>query len=213
MENKDVLREKLKLYLICGEGDTPESVIEKTEKALVGGVTAVQLRAKTWDARVIYETAKELRILTWQHDALLLVNDWLGIAMAAGADGVHLGQKDLPIAKARKNAWSGCIIGGTARTPELALQAQSDGADYIGCGSAFPTGTKSDAVVIGPEGIAKTLRAISIPGVAIGGITLENIGELANCGCAGVAVSAAIMKANDVRQAAVDLKKKIETFF
>ena len=148
MYDRKKLAEKLRLYMICGEGDAPEAVIEKTRAALAGGVTAVQLRVKTWTGRETYETALKLKELCAARGALFFVNDRLDIALAAKADGVHLGQKDLPVDAARATAGPDFIIGGTARTPELAREAQRLGADYVGCGAAFGTATKGDAVVI-----------------------------------------------------------------
>lgn len=208
MDRKE-LAEKLRLYLICGEGDTPDALIKKTELALEGGVTAVQLRVKTWTARETYTTACKLKDLCHAHCALFFVNDRLDIALASGADGVHLGQKDLPIDKARLIAGKDFIIGGTARTPELARDAEQKGADYIGCGAAFATGTKNDAVVIGPAGIKKVLEAIDIPAVAIGGIGPENVAELADSGADGIALSASIVKSDDPKSAAEKLIKEI----
>ena len=137
MYDRKKLAEKLRLYMICGEGDAPEAVIEKTRAALAGGVTAVQLRVKTWTGRETYETALKLKELCAERGALFFVNDRLDIALAAKADGVHLGQKDLPVDAARATAGPDFIIGGTARTPELAREAERLGADYVGCGAAF----------------------------------------------------------------------------
>lgn len=202
------LAERLRLYLICGEGDSPEAVIKKAAAAIEGGVTAVQLRVKSWTGRECYDTALALKEICRAHGALLLINDRLDIALAAGADGVHLGQKDLPIGAARRLAGTDFIIGGTARTPELAREAQQLGADYVGCGAAFETATKGDAVVIGPYGIKKVLSAIDIPSVAIGGIELGNVKYLAGCGASGISLSGAIMRADDPEEAAAALIKE-----
>lgn len=207
------LAEQLRLYLICGEGDTPDEVLRKTAAALEGGVTAVQLRVKSWTGRECYNTALALKDLCHAHSAALLVNDRLDIALAAGADGVHLGQKDLPVGAARQIAGPDFIIGGTARTPELAREAQRLGADYIGCGAAFGTATKDDAVVIGPEGIKEVLAAVEIPSVAIGGIELANVSRLAGCRCSGISLSGAVMRAADPREAAKALMREIDKSF
>lgn len=207
------LAEQLRLYLICGEGDTPDEVLRKTAAALEGGVTAVQLRVKSWTGRECYNTALALKDLCHAHGAALLVNDRLDIAIAAGADGAHLGQKDLPVGAARRIAGPDFIIGGTARTPELAREAQRLGADYIGCGAAFGTATKDDAVVIGPEGIKEVLAAVDIPSVAIGGIGLANVSRLAGCGCSGISLSGAVMRAADPREAAKALMREIDKSF
>ena len=213
MYDRNKLAEKLRLYMICGEGDAPESVIEKTRAALAGGVTAVQLRVQTWTGRETYETALKLKELCAERGALFFVNDRLDVALAAKADGVHLGQKDLPVDAARATAGPDFIIGGTARTPELAREAQRLGADYVGCGAAFGTATKGDAVVIGPAGIKKTLSAIDIPSVAIGGIELANVRELAGCGASGISLSGAIVRAGDPEKAARALINEINKYF
>ena len=203
--DREKLKGKLMLYLLCGEGFTPEQNIKIVQEALEGGVSSVQLRVKSWDAGTAYKCALQLKELCRAHDALLFVNDRVDIALAAGADGVHLGQKDLPISEARRIAGPGLIIGGTARTPEAALKAQEMGADYIGCGAAFDTETKGDAVVIGPHGIRETLGAVSVPSVAIGGINSGNITKLAGCMASGAALSGSIMHSADPRRAAADL--------
>lgn len=210
MMNKRELAERLRLYLICG---SEEKLLEKTEAALQGGVTAVQLRMKNRDGREIYETALSLRRLCDSYKALFIVNDRVDIALAAQADGVHLGQKDLPPVAARKLGGAGFIIGGTARTPELARKAEAEGADYIGCGAAFETATKGDAVVIGPEGIKEVLTAISIPSVAIGGIEAANLKLLRDCGASGISLSGAIMKAKEPQAAARELRKLCDELF
>lgn len=135
--------------------------------------------------------------MTKKHGALFIVNDRLDIALACKADGAHLGQNDIPICAAREAAGPDFIIGGTARTPDLALKAEKSGADYIGCGSAFATMTKDDAIVIGPGGIKKVTEQVKIPVVAVGGITAENAGLLAGCGCSGISLSAGIMRCDD----------------
>ncbi|OUO92932.1 thiamine phosphate synthase [Cloacibacillus sp. An23] len=213
MYDRKKLAEKLRLYVICGEGDAPEAVIEKTRAALAGGATAVQLRVKSWTGRETYGTALALKKLCAERGALFVVNDRLDIALAAHADGVHLGQKDLPVDAARAIAGPDFIIGGTARTPELAREAERLGADYVGCGAAFGTATKGDAVVIGPDGIKNTLSAISIPSVAIGGIELSNVRELAGCGASGISLSGAVMRAEDPEAAAGALINEINKYF
>jgi len=198
----ELLAKRLRLYLICGEGLTPGRMMQKVSSALNGGVTAVQLRAKTWSSREIYMAACELREMTKKHGALFIVNDRLDIALACKADGAHLGQSDIPICAAREAAGPGFVIGGTARTPDFALEAEKSGADYIGCGSAFATKTKDDAVVIGPGGIKKVTEQVKIPVVAVGGITAENAYLLAGCGCSGISLSAGIMRCDDPEESA-----------
>ena len=207
------LARRLKLYLICGEGLTPEETLRKSALALDGGVTAVQLRVKSWTARECLRTAEELRKICHAHGALFFVNDRLDIALAAGADGVHLGQSDLPVPAARRIAGSGFIIGASSRTRELAAEAQRAGADYIGCGAAFGTSTKKDASVIGPEGIKCALSSTQIPAVAIGGINAGNIALLEGCGACGAAVSGALLNARDPEAEARKLIKEADRIF
>lgn len=204
---------RLKLYLICGEGLPPQETIRKAKAALDGGVTAVQLRVKSWTARECLRTAEELKEICRVYGALFLVNDRLDIALAAGADGVHLGQSDLPVSRARILAGDSFIIGATARTKEQIEEAQGSGADYIGCGAAFGTSTKKDASVIGPDGIKCTLSSTLIPAVAIGGINADNIALLAGCGACGAAISGALLNACDPKTEAQRLIKEIDRFF
>lgn len=210
MFDKKELAKKLKLYLICGEGETPRSLADKVDSALEGGVTAVQLRVKSWTSREIYDAARVLAQMAKRRGALFIVNDRLDIALACGADGVHLGQKDLPADAARRIAPAGFIIGGTARTRELAEDAERRGVDYIGCGSAFATKTKDDAVVIGPASIKNVLDAVALPSVAIGGITAQNLHLLSGCGCSGVALAAEIMASDDPGRRSAELIREID---
>lgn len=211
MFDKAILAEKLKLYLVCGEGETDNALYGKVGAALEGGVTAVQLRLKSRTSREIFDTAKALVNLTKQHGALFIINDRLDIALACCADGVHLGQSDLPVGVARKIVPENFIIGGSARTRHQALETRDAGADYIGCGSAFPTATKTDAVVIGPSGIKDAACGIGLPYAAIGGITLENLHRLAGCGCSGIAVVSEIMSSPNPRERAQRLAEEINS--
>lgn len=213
MFDREILAEKLKLYLVCGEGETDKTLTDKVCAALNGGVTAVQLRVKSRTAREIFYTAGILSAITKQHGALFIINDRLDIALACGADGVHLGQSDVPIDAARKTVPENFIIGGSARTRSQALEARDMGADYIGCGSAFATATKTDAVVIGPGGIKDAVRGIGLPYVAIGGITLKNLSQLAGCGCSGVSVVSEIMSSPNPRERAQELVGEINGAF
>ena len=210
--NKELAR-RLKLYLICGEGFTLEENIRIVSAALEGGVTAVQLRTKSWEGAAVYDCALKLKKICAANGAIFIVNDRLDIALASGADGVHLGQKDMPVDAARRVAGNDFIIGGTARTYELAARAQRLGADYVGCGAAFATGTKNDVVVIGPEGIKQALGGLEIPSVAIGGIDADNIKNLAGCGACGAALSGSVMHAEDPKKAASALLEICENIF
>lgn len=199
---------KLRLYVIPdtvqGRGRPLE---EQARLALEGGARAIQLRHKGASSRELYEKALALRKLCGLHGALFIVNDRLDIALAAGADGVHLGAKDIPVKVARGLVREGFIIGATARTPEAALEAERDGADYLGVGAAFPTGSKHDAVVIGLDGLRRIVQAVSLPCIAIGGITLEKLTEVLQTGAAGVAVIGALVGASDMQAEAANFRK------
>jgi thiamine-phosphate pyrophosphorylase len=180
---------------------------EAVEAAIEGGVTMVQLREKGASGREFFDIARELLALTRSKGVPLIINDRLDIALAAGADGVHLGQSDLPCLEARRIAGKDFIIGISAHTPEEALSAQADGADYIGAGAVFPTGSKADAgAVIGIEGIRAVAGAVKIPVAGIGGINPGNAASVIAAGAAGLAVISAILSQSDIRAAALALK-------
>lgn len=183
------LAERLRLLYICGGR---EDEIARLAALIDGGVTAVQLRMKDATGRELYERALAAGRICRDGGALFFVNDRLDVALACGADGAHFGADDLPIPAARGCAPPPFLIGATARTPQAARRAERDGADYVGCGAAFPSATKGDTTRIGQAGIAAVTRAVRIPAVAIGGITAENMGQLANAGICGVAAAAAL---------------------
>lgn len=185
----------------------PRDLLHVVRLCLEAGAPAVQLRDKGATARELYEQAVRLRALTTEYEALLFINDRLDIALAAGADGVHLGPGDLPIEAARRAAPAPFLIGISTDDPGTARRVEAAGADYIGCGAVFGTTTKAEVggEKIGPEGLAAVAGAVEIPVVAIGGITPENAGELAATGAAGIAVIGALMAAPDPRAAAREL--------
>jgi thiamine-phosphate pyrophosphorylase len=195
----DDLARRLSLIVItdpdCGEGRT---IVDVVRAALRGGAPSIQLRGKDQPAREQVELARALLALTRPAGALLWVNDRLDVALAAGADGVHLGQDDLPLAAARRIVPAGFRIGISAETAELARAAQADGADYVGTGPVHPTGSKADAGdAVGRERIAEVSRAVGIPVVGIGGISTDNAADVLRAGAAGVAVISAVMRAAD----------------
>lgn len=202
------LADRLRLYVIPdplqGKG---RPLTEQARLALEGGAGAIQLRHKEASSRDLYEEALEFRKLCDVHGALFIVNDRLDIALAAGADGVHLGAEDLPVDVARRLAPKGFIIGATARTPQAALEAEKSGADYLGVGAVFPTRSKRDARVIGLEGLREVVRAVSLPCVAIGGITASRVPEILRTGVFGVAVIGAVVGASDIRNATAKFRK------
>jgi thiamine-phosphate pyrophosphorylase len=166
---------------------------------LDAGAPAIQLRAKNATASELFEQARELRTLTRKHNALLFVNDRIDVALAAEADGVHLGPDDLPVAVARRSVPGGFLIGFSADDPEEARRAERDGADYIGCGSVFGTTTKAEAAneQIGVTRLDQVAAAVRIPVIGIGGINLQNIEQVAATRARGAAVVGAIMSAPD----------------
>jgi thiamine-phosphate pyrophosphorylase len=170
--------------------------------AITGGAKIVQLRDKDATDREFYNWAVELRDLTRSTGVAFFVNDRVDIAAAVGADGVNIGQTDMPVAAARGVLGPDAIIGVSADSLEEALQAERDGADYVGFGPVFPTVTKLDAgPVSGLETLAEVVRNLSIPVVAIGGIGLSNIGQVAETGAAGAAVVSAVVCAADIPSA------------
>jgi len=188
------------------------SLVEQAKVALEGGATTIQLRCKDATSKELYEYALAFRRLADEYEALFIVNDRLDVALAANADGVHLGTEDLPIKVARKIAPEGFIIGATARTPQRAVEAQEAGANYLGVGAMFPTRTKKDTVIIGIEGLKKIKASVSIPCVAIGGITLKDVKEVMEAGACGVAVSSAIFRAESPKKRAKFFKKELEKY-
>lgn len=200
------------LYL-CTDRDimTVDTLEESVELAIKGGVTVVQLREKKVDSREFYQIAKCVKQVTDAYEIPLLINDRVDIAMAVGADGVHLGQKDLPIQAARNLLGADKIIGVTANTVELAVEAMKSGADYLGAGDVFGTSTKSDTKHLSLEKLAEICRVVDIPVVAIGGITTHNIHRLRDTGVDGAAVISAIVGQKDITAAAQQLIHKFHS--
>lgn len=177
----------------------PRTVADVVAAALGQGAPCIQLRDKNANARELFDQAKALLPLVRAHGASLIINDRLDIALLTGADGVHLGPDDLPVAEARRIAPAPFIIGHSTDDPAVARQAERDGASYIGCGAVFGTTSKADAgdESIGVGRLDEVARAVSIPVVGIGGITTNNIALVAGTAAAGAAVIGAIMTARD----------------
>jgi thiamine-phosphate pyrophosphorylase len=202
------LADALRLIVITDRGlAQPRSVEDVVEAALRAGARAIQLRNKEASARLLLEQARRLRALTRRWNALLFVNDRFDVALAAEADGVHLGPEDLSVAVVRSVAPPGFLIGASTDEPEVARRVEADGADYIGCGAVFPTSTKKDAgEVIGVEGLARVVDAVDLPVVGIGGVTPEGARLVSEGSRAtGVAVIGAVMAASDPGQAVRNL--------
>jgi len=200
-------KDKLKLYVITDGRFVDE--IEGTRRALEGGATTIQLRMKNAPTRRMLEVGKELRRLTDEYDTLFIVNDRIDVALATGADGVHLGQEDMPIEIAREIVGN-MIIGISASNLKEAKEAERKGADYIGAGSVFPTSTKEDAKYLGLNGLKEIVENVDIPIVAIGGINHDNVEKVLEIGVQGIAVISAIMGAPDIREATLRMRKIIE---
>lgn len=175
-----------------------DSIWNKMEAALAAGVTLVQYRDKTASSRILYERALKMKALCDKYKVPMLVDDRADIAFAVGAAGVHVGQSDLPAEIARRLLGEDAIIGVSAHNAAEALAAEAAGADYLGCGAVYPTGTKKDTSVIGTEGLKAIRAATRLPFVGIGGITLANYSEVLAAGANGAAVVSAILGADDI---------------
>lgn len=181
---------------------TTDSIEESVELAIKGGVSVVQLREKECTAREFYELALAVKEITDAYEVPLLVNDRLDIAMAVGADGVHLGQTDVPVQAARNLLGPDKIVGATAHTVKEAEEAWKLGADYLGVGDVFGTASKSDTNRITLEELNKICHSVPIPVVAIGGVNEGNIHKLKGSGVAGAAVISAVIGRENITAAA-----------
>ena len=182
-----------------------ETLYQQVEKALKGGVTFLQLREKNLDEEHFMEEARLMKELCRKYKVPFIINDNVEIAQAIDADGVHVGQSDMEAGDVRARLGADKIIGVSAKTVEQALLAEKHGADYLGVGAVFSTSTKADATEVSHETLKAICEAVKIPLVAIGGITKENVKELAGCGADGIAVISAIFAQPDIEEAARDL--------
>ena len=200
------------LYLITdAQLARGRSLRDVVQAAIQGGVTVVQYREKQASARRMIEHARELRDVCRDQGVTFIVNDRVDVALALEADGVHVGQDDMPASLVRTLIGPGKILGVSADTAEQALAAQSDGADYIGAGPIYPTDTKTDTTPpIGLSGLEDIVRAFPLPVVAIGGLKASNAGLVIRAGAAGVAVVSAIVGADDACAAARELRAAID---
>ena len=186
-----------------------QTLYEQVEDALKGGATIVQLREKELDKDTFLQEAKQLVSLCHSYHVPLIINDDVQIALESGADGVHVGIEDTPVDKIRRQTPSDFIIGATAKTVTQAQAAERAGADYLGVGAVFPSPTKQNAIRITNDQLKEICISVSIPAVAIGGISFSNVVELAGGGMDGVAVVSAIFGAADIQAATTELKKKV----
>ena len=185
-----------------------QTLLEQVEDALRGGVTMVQLREKELPEDAFTAEAMEVKALCHRYGVPLLIDDNVDVALKSGADGVHVGIEDTPVAEIRARAGRDFIIGATAKTVEQARAAQAAGADYLGVGAVFPSPTKKNAVRITVEQLREICARVTIPAVAIGGISLDNIRELRGGGMRGVAVISALFGADNIAGAARALKQE-----
>lgn len=200
-----------RLYLVTDSTGLDEEIfLEKVRGALRGGVTLLQLREKEKTTREYMALAEKVHEIAAEFGVPLLIDDRIDVAMAAGAEGVHLGQSDMPIGTARKILGSSCIIGATAKTVEQAREAYAQGADYLGVGAIYPTTTKVKTVLTKVSTLDEITRSVPIPANAIGGLNKRNIDVLKGVKIGGICVVSAIMKADDTQAATEELSRAME---
>ena len=187
-----------------------QTLLEQIEDALKGGATIVQLREKKMDEDTFVKEAIEVRDLCHEYNVPLIINDNVDVALKSGADGVHVGIEDAPVAEIRKRVSSDFIIGATCKTVEQAKVAEAAGADYMGVGAVFPSPTKTNAVRITNGQLREIVSSVSIPAVAIGGISYDNVCEIKGSSVSGVAVVSAIFGAEDIEKATALLKEQVK---
>ena len=192
-------REAFRLYLVTNRyQDSLESFLEKVETACRSGVTIIQLREKNLTTNQYYQLAKQVKEITDAYQVPLIIDDRLDICLAVDAAGLHIGDDELPVSVARQVLGPDKILGVTAKTVKRALEAETSGADYLGTGAIFPTTTKENAPITLISTLKTICQTVAIPVVAIGGLTSENIDQLAATGIAGVAVVRDLMQAEDI---------------
>ena len=199
------------LYFITDStGFTEEEFLRRTEAALQGGVTFLQIREKDRSTREYIALAEKVHALTRKYNVPLIIDDRVDVALAMDAEGVHVGQSDMPVATARRLLGEGKIIGATAKTVPQAMEAYAQGADYLGVGAIYPTTTKVKTVLTSTDTLRDICNAVPIPANAIGGLNKDNIDVLAGIPIAGICVVSAILKADDPKVATEDLKARAQ---
>ena len=211
----NIKNESLLLYAVTdrhwlAEG---EPLSHAVRQALEGGATLIQIREKTLDEAAFEAEARELQALCREFNVPFIVNDNVELALRIGADGIHVGQEDMEAGRVREMLGPDRILGVSAQTVEDALRAEAAGADYLGVGAVFPTGSKDDAVDVPHETLKAICEAVSIPVVAIGGITYENTDRLKDSGIAGISVISAIFGQKEITAATRKLREKAEKLF
>ncbi len=197
------------LYL-CTDRDlmSTETIEEAVEQAILGGCTMIQLREKKCSSKDFYETACNVKKITDKYQVPFIINDRVDIALAVDADGVHVGQSDLPADIVRNLLGNGKIMGVSARTVKEAEQAQKDGADYIGVGAIYATNTKKDTKPVTMEELRKIREKVTMPIVVIGGINKDRVKDFEGVGVNGLAVVSSVIAQKDIKKAAVELKEE-----
>ena len=207
MKSSNTTTDELLLYAVTDRAWLGnETLYEQVEKSLKGGVTFVQLREKKLDEESFLQEAIEIKELCKKYNVPFVINDNVDIAIKMDADGVHVGQSDMEAGDVRKKLGPDKIIGVSAQTVEQAILAEKHGADYLGVGAVFPTGSKDDAEDVPFETLKAICEAVSIPVIVIGGITKDNVKELAGSCICGIAVISAIFASKDIEAATKELK-------
>lgn len=200
----------LSLYLVTNNSEDEEKFLNIIEESLKGGVSVVQLREKKAETLEFYNLALKVKEITQKYNVPLIINDRIDIALAIDADGVHVGQSDMPAKTARSMIGEDKILGVSAANIKEAKKAQRDSADYIGVGAVYPTNTKDDATSVPKKELKEIVKSVDIPVVAIGGITQENAHELNDCRIDGLSVVSAIMEAKNPKIASENLLKEFK---
>ena len=209
--NREQLKKDLLLYAVTDRSWLGEETLyEQVEKALKGGATFIQLREKELDEEHFREEAIALKELCHKYHVPFVINDNVKIAKKMDADGVHVGQSDMEAGDVRAKLGPDKIIGVSAQTVEQAVLAEKRGADYLGVGAVFPTSSKDDATEVSYETLKAICQAVSIPVIAIGGITKDNVAELSGSGICGIAVISAIYGQKNIKDAAANLKMAVK---
>lgn len=208
--DKRISRDSLLLYAVTDRSWVGrQTLLEQIEDALKGGATIIQLREKKLSEEEFVDEAIKAKAICAKYKVPLIINDNVDVALKAGADGVHVGIEDAPVSEIRKRVGADFIIGATAKTVEQAKFAEESGADYMGVGAVFPSPTKTNAIRITKEQLREICDSVSIPAVAIGGISYDNVDEIAGGGMAGIAVVSAIFGADNIKEATQNLKVKV----
>ncbi len=196
------------MYFITDSGAyTEEEFLYRVEEACKGGVTILQLREKDKTTREYIELAEKVHTITKKYQIPLIIDDRVDVALAVDAEGVHVGQSDMPVGMARRLMGAEKIVGATAKTPEQAKKAYEEGADYLGVGAIYPTTTKVKTVLTSVDTLKQIVETVPILVNAIGGLNKDNIAVLKGSGISGICAVSAIMKAEDPKRAAEELKE------